>query len=187
LKLKLGKASWFILVVGIFIVILAGLGLTRSKQLQEKSQLDEELSKAEMRLSNLQVKQLGQQRDELQEKLDESTRKLTEAKDSLSQDIESIDVSDEFFAVASSCGVVINSISSSVIKKEKLDNMSCSEIMINATASGEVNNLVNFVIQLNNTFTTGVVKTAQISIPEADSEHEPSVNVMMVVYSYEGD
>ena len=36
--------------------------------------------------------------------------------------------------------------------------------------SGEVADLINFVIKLNHDFTTGVVKSAQMSIPETDSE-----------------
>jgi hypothetical protein len=187
LKLKLSKTSWLILSVGIFIVILVALGLTRSQQLREQSRLNEELNIAEMRLNNLQVKYLSEQQDELQKKLDESTVKLASAKDKLRQTIESIDVTDKFFAIAKSCSANVTSISSSGIKGEKLGGISCSEISVNAVVTGEVSNLINFIIKLNTDFASGVVKSAQLSIPKAADEDKPTANIMMVVYTYEGD
>lgn len=182
--MKLSKTSWLILSVGIFIVVVAGLGLTRSQQIREKSQLDEELSMVEMRLNKLQVQQLQQQQEELQERLDESTIRLEAAKDRLNQTIESIDVTDEFYAIAESCNAIVESVSTSSIKSEKLENIACSMIQINAQVTGELPNLIDFVISLNNDFTTGVVKSAHMSIEETTEEGESSANIMMVVYSY---
>ena len=54
-KLKLSKTSWLILAAGVFIVVLVGLGLTRSQQIREQSGLDDELSVTQKRLDNLQV------------------------------------------------------------------------------------------------------------------------------------
>lgn len=185
--MKLTKTSWLILSIGIFVVVVASLGITRSQQLQEKDQLNEKLSVAELRLSRLQVKELRQQQEELQGRLDEREMQLMAAKDSLRQPIESIDVTDEFFAIAQYCGVKVMSISSSGIKSEKLGSVGCSVISLNAVVDGEVSNLISFVIKLNNDFTTGVVKSAQISIPETDCEDEPAASIQMVVYAYEGD
>lgn len=185
--MKFTKASWLILSAGIFIVILAGLGLTRSQQLQQQDQLDEELSKTGMRLDTLQVKELRQQQDELQGQLDESNTQLVAAKDRLRQTVESINVTDKFFAIAKSCGTLVENINSSDIKDEKLEDITCSMITLNAVVSGETPNLINFIIKLNTDFTTGVVKSAQISIPEASEEDNPSASIQMVVYTYKGD
>jgi len=163
--LKLSKTSWVILLVGIFVVIVAGLGLTRSQQFQEQGQLNDELSIAEKRLSNLQVKQLHQQQEELQGRLDASMVQLTAANDRLRQSVESIDVTDEFFAIAQYCGVQVDSISSSEIKSGELEDVVCSMITVNAVVAGEVSNLISFVTWLNHDFTTGVVQSAQITIP----------------------
>ena len=95
--MKLSRTSWLILSAGIFLVVVAGLCLTRSQQVQKESQLGEELSIAEKRLSNFQVSELHQQQEELQSQLDERTVQLTAAKDILSQTVESISVTDEFF------------------------------------------------------------------------------------------
>ena len=167
--LKLSRTSWLILLAGIFIVIVGGLGLTRSQQLQEQARLDDELAKAEMRLDKLQVKDLRQQQEELQGRLDESTVQLVATKNRLRQTIESIDVTDEFFAIAKSCSVIIESMSSSSIRSEKLEGIDCSAITLDAMVAGETSNLINFVIKLNNDFTTGIVKSVQITIPETTS------------------
>lgn len=184
--MKLSKTSWLILAAGIFIVVFASLGITRSQQLQEQEQLDDELTVAEMRLNKFQVKQLRQQQDELQKQLDESTMQLTADKDKLRQTIDSINVTDEFFEIARSCSIEVVGISSSNIGSEELGNIVCSVITLNATVAGDTSNLISFVIRLNNDFTTGIVKSAQISIPEM-ADDRPSANILMVVYAYGGD
>ena len=184
--MKLSKTSWLILSVGIFLVVAAGLGLTRSQQAQEQSQLDEELSVAEKRLDKFQIEELRQQQDELQVKLDESAIQLEAAKDRLHQTVESIDVTDEFFAIAQACGTTVMSISTSGIRSDALEAVGCSMIQINANVEGELPNLINLVITLNSDFTTGIVESTQMSITETTEEGVSSANIRMIIYSYEG-
>ncbi|MFC1942094.1 hypothetical protein ACFLWU_02630 [Chloroflexota bacterium] len=185
--LKLSKTSWIILLIGIFFVAFAGLGLTRSQQFQEQGQLDEELGIAENRLSAFQVKDLGQKHDELRGRLDENLAQLTVVKDSLRQSVESVDVTDEFFKIAQYCGVEVASISSSNIKSDELEDVLCSAITLSALVEGDVPNLINFIIKLNKDYTTGVVESTRIAISENASESISSASIQMEVYSFEGD
>jgi uncharacterized membrane-anchored protein YhcB (DUF1043 family) len=187
-RLKLSKTSWIILSIGIFAVVFVGLGLTRYQQFKEQSRLNDELGIAEMRLEKFQAQQLGQQMDELQAQLDESTVQLAAAKDSLRRSVESVDVTDEFFAIARSCGVTIAGMTTSSIGSSEVGDVACSSITLNAGVSGETADLVDFIARLNSDFTTGVVKSAQISVAaaEEDSESESSANIMIVVHAYEG-
>ena len=185
--MKLSKTSWIILSVGVFLVVVAGLGLTRSQQIKEQGQLDTELDVAEMRISKLGVEQLHEQQDSLQQKLDDILVELTAAKSELSHSVESIDVTDEFYAIAESCSVMIENISSSTIQNEELDGIACSKTSLNAMASGDVPDLISFIIKLNTDFTTGTVKLAQISIEDPDEDRPSSADIQMVVYTYEGD
>ena len=164
-KIKLSKTSLLILCVGVFVVVVASLGVARSQQLQEQGRLEEELNMVEMRLSQLEVTQLIKQQEELQWELDENIMQLTAAKDKLHQLIESIDVTDKFFEIAQSCNVTVMNISSSGIGSENLGDIACSAITLNAVVTGEVPNLISFVISLNDDFTTGIVKSAQITVP----------------------
>ena len=183
--MNLSKTSWLILSVGIFVVILAGLGLTRSQQLQAKSQLDGELSIAETRLIKLGVEELRQQQAELQARLDESEIQLNMAEDEMSRSVESDDVIEEFFQIAQSCGVQVNGINCSGIRSGKLNSINCFMTTLSAGLGGELSDIINFVIKLNSDFTTGVVQSAQISIAEDIEEGESGVGINMIIYTYE--
>lgn len=185
--MKLSKISWLILAAGVFVVVFASLGITRSQQFRELDRLDDELAIAEMRLSKVQVKDLNYQQEELQKRLDERIIQLITAKDTLRQTIGSIDVTDEFFEIARSCNVEVISLSSSGIGSDKLESIACSVITLTAEVTGDTSNLIDFVIRLNNDFTTGIVKSAAISVSETDDESGSSASIRMVVYAYEGD
>jgi hypothetical protein len=185
--LKMSKTSWLILSAGIFVVIVISLFLTHSQKLQEQDQLDDELSVAEMRLGKLQVQASHEQEADLERQLDEIEAQILAARAGLRQTVESIDVTDKFFAIAQSCGVEITSLTSSSIKSEKLGDVDSSKITLGIVAAGEVDNLISFIIKLNNDFTTGIVNAAQISVPGSACEGEPSVNIVVAVHAFEGD
>ncbi|MFC1901551.1 hypothetical protein ACFLX3_01290 [Chloroflexota bacterium] len=205
MKFKLGKTSQLILSAGIFIVVIASLGLTRSQQLREEDELYQQLSVVETRLDKLEVKGLRQQQEELQRKLDESAVQLSAVKDKLRYPIENIGVIDEFFAIAYSCGVGVNNISASSVRGDSLESIACSLVTLNVAVSGEVSDLINLVIKLNSDFTTGIVQSVQLSIQgeteeegeEAGEEQEEEeegeeagvslANIQIAVKAYEGD
>ncbi len=187
--LKLSKTSWLILSAGIFVVILAGLGVTRSQQLQEQSKLEEELGLSTMRVDTIQVSHLRPQLEELQQKLDESESQLNEVRDRLRQTVVSVDVTEKYFAIAEYCDVVIENISNTTISSGTIGGVSCFETSISATVTGEVEDIVNFLIGLNEGYTTGYVQSTQITIPDESDESidsEASASFQLVVYSYEG-
>lgn len=185
--LKLSKTSWLILAAGVFIVALAGLGVTRSQQLKEQTHLDEELSLSTMRVDSIQVADLRPQLEELQQRIEESEAQLIEAKDRLRQTVVSADVTDKFFVIAEYCGVKIMNLATTKNSIKAVKGVSCTTISITTTVEGEVSSIIDFIISLNDGFTTGNVQSAQISIPEDSANNEPSASVQMVVYSYEGN
>jgi hypothetical protein len=186
--LKLSKTSWLILAAGIFVVVLGSLGVTRSKQLGEKSELDEELRLSTSILEKLQGSNMQSQQDELQQKIEEGEVLLEEAKKRLDQTVVSVDVSDELFVIADYCGVVVRTLSTSPIKTNEYEGIGLYMTAMNILAEGDVDNLINFVTSLNDDYTTGLVRSFQISIPElgaSDNTTLPSVNIQMTIYSYE--
>ena len=211
--MKLGKTSWLILTLGIFIIAFGSLGVARSQQVEEQSQLEDELTVAEKRLSNLQLKEFHSQKNELEQQLDQALSQLEDAKDVLHQSIESIVVTDALFEIASACDVVIIQVNSSAISQEKLPGMTSSVTRLNITVEGDVLSLISFITKLNNDFTTGVVESAGISTQrlvqeeiqgeagEEETEGEtgestegetgeattPNANIQLLVYTYGGD
>jgi predicted ribosome-associated RNA-binding protein Tma20 len=184
--IKFSKTGWLILATGIFIVVLAGLGITRSGQLQEQGKIKDELSISQKTLSNLQVKDLIKQLDELQQKADEGQVQLNEAKQKLDQTLVSVEVTDEFFSIATYCGVKVMSISTSPIIPNAFEGIGLDTTSVTAVAEGALPDLINFVVSINNDFTTGLVQSTQINIPPPDSGDTPSASVQVIVYSYKG-
>ncbi len=190
--LKLSKTSWLILATGVFIVVLAGLGLTHSQQLKEQTKVADELNLSEKRLGTLQTAQLSQQLENLRGKLEESEAQLKEAQTRLRQTVISVDVTEEFFKIAEYCSVNITNLSTTTIAQTKFEGITCSTISLSASVIGKATNIVNFIIGLNNDYTTGNVQSAQVTIEaptEEDGTSEPdssTASVSMIIYSYEG-
>jgi hypothetical protein len=183
--LKLSKASWLILAVGLFVVVAAGLGITRSQQAQEQGRLNDELELSQKNLAAIQITGLQSQLDELQQTADEAQLKLDEAQRQLDQTVVSVDVTDEFFSIASYCGVKVINLSTSPIVPNKYEGIVLSATSLSAAVEGQLPALVDFVEALNNDFTTGLIETAQIDIPPSTSNATPSASIQMIIYSYE--
>ena len=207
--IKLSKTGWLILSAGVFVVILAGLGVTRSQQMREQSRMNEELSLSETRLDKLDVTDLRRQVEDLDQKMQEGQAQLDDARERLRQTVVSVDVTDEFFKIAEYSGVTVMSLSTSAIASNELEGIGLQTIALSAQVEGDFEKIIDFVINLNNGYATGHVKSAQINIPlpepateqveEAQGEEEgegesiepveesSSVAIQMIVYSYEGE
>jgi len=185
--LKLSKTGWLILAAGVFVVVLGSLGITRTQQLQEKGKLDEDLRVSTQLLEKLQASDLSGQVDSLQQRVEEEEVLLKEAQERMDQTVVSVDVSDELFVIAEYCGVEIRTLSTTPIKPNNLyEGIGLDTTMLNVVAIGELENLVDFVISVNNDYTTGVIKSFQISLPDSASPQPPSVSIQITIYSYEG-
>jgi hypothetical protein len=204
--LKLSKASWLILAAGIFLIVLAGLGLTRSQQLKEQTRLDEELTLSEKRLSTLQTAQLTQQLENLKVKVEENEAQVKDAQARLDQTVISVDVADEFYKIANYCSVNITSLTTSKIANLKYMNIHISTTSLSAAVTGDKQNIIDFIISLNNGFITGKMGSISISFGGAEAEEEnpdseeeeeepeegeelatgtASASISMLIYSYE--
>jgi len=170
--LKLSKASWLILAAGVFLIVLAGLGLTRSQQMKEQTKLDQELSVTEKRLSTLQTTQLTQQLENLKVKVEESEAQVKDARARLDQTVTSVDVADEFYKIANYCSVNITSLTTSKIANSKYLNVSMLTTSLSAAVTGDKKNIVDFIISLNNGFVTGKMGSISINFSGAEAEEE---------------
>lgn len=202
--LKLSKASWLILSAGVFIVILAGLGLTRSQQMKEQVKAADELNLTQKRLASVQTAPLSQQLESLKAKVDENQALLKDAQARLHQTVVSVDVTDEFFQIATYCSVNITNLSTTTIAQTKYGDITFSTTSISATVTGEKNNIINFIISLNNGYVTGNVQSAQVTFENEPGTGDTSqqgggsdgdatlgtggatASVNMLIYSYEG-
>ena len=185
--MKISKTSWLLIVVGVFIIAMVGLGAVRYQQVNQQNQLNEELALAEMKLNEFKLEQLSDRQGELEEQLSQTISQLGAAKAIFSQPNGSIVTSGILFDIAEAYGVEVTEISSPGPTNGELEGIACSVLPLAARVEGDVPALINFITRLNSDLTTGVVKSAEISIPEATGEEESSANIQLVIYSYQGD
>jgi hypothetical protein len=180
MKMKLSKASWMILGAGIFIIILAGLGVTRSGQITQYDDLSQNLSVNSARLNNLQTGQMQTEIDEYQEQLQDTLEQVNEVKDKLKQTVISVDVADKFYEIAAFCNVTVMNLSTTTISDLLYASINCETIAVSGQVRGTSEEIVNFIIALNDNFTTGFIKAAQIAFTE---EEQSTVSLQMGVYT----
>ena len=189
--LKLSKISWLILSAGLFLVVLVSLGVTRSGQLSEQNRLENELSISTARVEKIEVTDMRPQLDELLRRVGDAESQRNEAAARLDQMIESVDVTDKFFAIAGHNNVQIGTISNSQLSSQSISGVNCVTISIGASISGDISDVIDFIISLNDGYTTGYVKSAQISTNVESSDNSTTTapataTIQMIVYSYKG-
>jgi hypothetical protein len=184
---KLSKTSWLILAAGIFVVVMAGLGIAHSQQLSEQGKLDDELNIAQTNLDNLHIDAIQFELEELQQTAEETQLQLDEAMQALDQTVISVEITDEFFSIAEYCGVLVINLSTSPITLNTYEDIGLSATSLHAAVEGDTPNLINFVESLNDDFTTGLIKMVQIDIPPSSDDETSSASIQMTIYSYEGN
>ncbi|MFH1169532.1 MAG: hypothetical protein V1691_02440 [Chloroflexota bacterium] len=194
--MKLSKTSWIILVIGVIVVAFGSLGIAYSQMTKEQTQLQNDLDVAEKRLANLQLKDLTAQRDDLTVQVSHAASQGEAARNALRYSIESIDVTDSLFFIAHSSGVAITDMSSTGPRSDEVGGVEGFVLPLSVRAAGDVSDLINFVINLNSDFTTGIVKSAQITLPSV-SDNATSDNttaealsiadIHLIVFTYRGD
>ena len=185
--MKLSKTSWLLLTIGIFTMTLASLGAVRYQQVNQQNQLNEQLTLSEAKLVGFQLEQLSSQKGELEKQLSQATSQLETSKAMLSQSIGSVATSGILFDTAEAYGVEVIELSSAGLVSEELEGVPCSVLSLTAVVEGDISDLIDFITELNDDFTTGVVQSVEISIPETIGGEESSANIHLVIYTYQGD
>jgi hypothetical protein len=183
---KISKTGWIILSAGIFVVVLAGLGITRSGQVKEQSKLGTDLAASQLRLDKVDTTQSQMQFDELKQQLADTEQQLADVKDKLRQEVASVDVSDKFYEIAAYYNVTVTILGTTKVANDTYQGVPCSVISLSATATGDIADIIDFLAGLNNNFSTGFIQSTQIQVADVDSEEPSKANINLIVYSYEG-
>ena len=183
--MKLSKTSWLLITIGVFVIVLVGLGVIRSQQVNQQNQLNEELNTAELKLNGLQTEPLSQRRAELEQQLSQITSQSETARTALSQPLGSIDVSDFLFDIAEANSVNITVLKSSGLASTELAGITCTVLPLSASVEGNLADLASFITQLNEDLANSVIGSVSINVPEA-SEEIPSASIQLVIYTYQG-
>jgi hypothetical protein len=182
--MKISKASWMILGAGVFIISLTGLGVARYGQVQEQKKLTTDLALSTTRLNKLQVTSAQPQIEELQLEVEDVKKQIEEIKARLLQSVISVDVADKFYEIAGFYDVIVTSIGTSAMSEQPFTDIMCDVISLGASVSGTMENIVDFVKGLNDNFSTGFIRSAQLDVNDPLKSY---VNIQMIVYSYRGN
>ncbi len=185
-RVKLSKTAWLLLSAGVFIVALGWLGLAFSRQNQAQAALDQELDLSQMRYDKLATADLQAEYDALLAQLETEQARLTDAEAKLHQDIESASITDTFFLIAADCGVRVIGVTTTPFTRQALADVEGFTTTLSGLVTGDLDELIDFIISLNEGYPTGYVASARVVLPEPDEDAEPSVSVELVLYSYEG-
>jgi len=184
-SLKFSKIGWLILSAGIFIVVLAGLGITRSGQIKDQNTLGTNLLLSQTRLDKIENTSQTQL-NELKQQLIDNGQQLVKAKDRLRQDIDSVDVAAKFYEIANYYSVNATIMGTTTISHDSYEGVPCSVISLSGSAIGELPNIIEFIAGLNNNFSTGFVTSVQIQVADGAADVLSKTNFSIVVYSYKG-
>jgi len=185
--LKFSKTGFLILSAGIFIVVLAGLGIARSGQVKEQNKLGTDLASSQLRLDKVDTTQSQYQLDELKQQLNDSEQQLMEVKDKLRQKIDSVDVSDKFYEIAKYYSVNVTVMGTSKKADDTYQGVGLSLISLSGTASGEFPKIIDFIAGLNNNFSTGFIQSVQVQVGDPLLDEDSEASISLIVYSYEGN
>jgi hypothetical protein len=89
------------------------------------------------------------------------------------------------FDTAESTGVEVTELISPSSTRDVLENVPFSVISLEATVEGDVEDIVEFITTVNTSLTTGVIKSANIDIPDVTSNITPSASILLVIYNYQ--
>ena len=182
IKINLSKTSWIILSAGIFIVVLAGLGVKYSQQVKEKNQVEEQLEFTELRLEMFNIAELESQKGDLESSFVNATHRYDSYRADLTHSVISSDVVEKCYEIAEDSNVRIIDIDSTVTKVVNLAAVDCLAIDLNIDVTGDLPDYINYIQNLNDDFTTGYISTIRIILQE-----NSRAAIQLVVYTYEGE
>lgn len=199
---KIGKRTWILLAAAIVVVSLGSLGMIRIQQDSEQKQLAEQLVLAKQKLNMVQLEQVTAQKEQLDKKLGELDSQIEAAQIKLSTTNDSITASGGLLNLAKACEVRITDMTSSGWGSDTSLGVGSPGLSISLKVEGAPPNLVNFAIELRNTFPTGVVKSLKMEVPESAAESaagseadsgaeseapkQPSADIRLIIYNYRG-
>ncbi len=185
--MKLTSTGRTIIIIGIFVIILASLGIVCVQQIHEQNQLDNEPVQGKLELNELQIEELSARKGELEKQLSQTISQVETAKPTLSQPVETVTIMSTLLNIAANQSVEVTQISSSGLSSESLEGVTCSVRSFTGKIRGDIPNIVSFVTALNSRLATGVIKTIAITIPATTSSEKASADFRLVVYTYSGD
>lgn len=192
--MKLGKTSWLILGIGIFIIAAASLYTVYLRQGREQAQLNDSLAEAQAKLPEVvaekeaaasQLVQLEAQLAQLEDELAQATSRLDRADRNFPRSVESIEVDVRLFKIADEWDLDIIKLTASEpadrttrptteLGDQNIEDVTFAVTSFTADVAGEVADILNFIntVIIDDAFTTITVESVNITLPVPLTEEE---------------
>lgn len=184
--MKAHRTRWIMVLTGIVAVIItASMGTIHAQQFHEGSQLKQDITLAGQKIDKVQVDELVKKKELLEKQLAQTKADFENIRAGLSVPAQTISAVYTLFDIVTRAGVQIDEINSSASSGEDLAGLSCSVLSLTMRIHGEMDNIIECLLILNQGLTNGVVRSANID--ESQDGETPSAIIKLSIYSYQGN
>jgi hypothetical protein len=184
--MKLSKTSWLALIIGVYVVVFAGLGIFHIQQMYRQKQLREEVTGTEQKAGEYQLEQLTSQKEDLENRIVQVAAQYEAVKSIFARPVSSVTAGNILFDLADSFNLEVTEVSSLKPTTENLGGIECAVISFTARVEGSISDIINFVNKLSGQMATDVVRSIRITYPETPDE-ETSADIHLIIYTYQGE
>lgn len=185
--MKLGKTSLLALGIGIFVVLLASLGLAYTRQLSAQHELNQELDQAKLIYAKRSNDQLSNELEVWKERPAEIDAEVKDTKELLIESIDDVDVTSVLFNLAGINNVRVMSVHLAKPASKEVLDVSVLALPVSVEVEGDLSNIIGYVQGLTREFPTSLVESVVVDIPEAGEEEEaevPTGRINMFIYTH---
>jgi hypothetical protein len=177
--LKIGKTTQWILLIGIFVILLVSASVAYGRQQAEQSELSSSIAQA-----NQDFTKYSAQKEDLESKRRAANSRIASAQGEFRQYTESIEIEEALFEVAEDAGVSITALVFSLPGEERLGSTTYRVFSPVVTAQGEVlPELLLFSKKISESFSTVAVESVKIEVGEG--EEKSQIVLQLKIYAYE--
>jgi hypothetical protein len=197
--MKFSKITWIVLLVCILVFCAAGLGWVYSQQSDQLKKLNTQLVTAQKKLAQIKLDDLNQQKDQLTLQIQQLNDQLASNKTRLRSKEDSIDVTKTILELAKSYRIEVTEIRSPGLSNEELAGTNLSTLTIDLVVNGEINDISNFAISLNERYPTSIDTVVQLNRGDSKTAEEPETEpiippentfggtISLIIYNFQGN
>jgi hypothetical protein len=179
--MKINRNNWLLIMAGVLSIVIAGLGVFYLKQVEQQRELNQKFAQTAEDPVKHEIAGLELKKADLEAQINAASSQLEIARAEIpSQSMSSI--TQVLFDVAGSYGMDVTELVSAVPTKQALDGVDFSALNLTLQAEGDASKMSDFVVALNGSFTTGVIQSVIVTLPEKSGD-KASIKVDMAVYS----
>ncbi len=178
--MKLTKTSQWILTVGILAILLVTAGVIYGRQQAEQKGLNLAIAQAQQDFTTYTA-----QKKDLEARLKELNSRVASTQNEFRHYTQSLEINKTLFDAAEDTNVTITGLRSRIPEEEVVNGVTYQVFSIDMTAEGEVVGLLKFSKEISTRFSTIVVDSVRIDVPEVageGSEEKSEINLKLKIY-----